>query len=256
MEQILRHADVVLGTTSTVSPLGPLKHVPTDHFTVAVVDEAGQALEAACWVALQQAPRCVLAGDHMQLPPTVLSDEADKRGLGRTLLERATHLLGAEYVRLLNTQYRMHQTIMQWSSEHFYDGRLVAGDSVRTHRLVDLPGIADTPETSVPVVFIDTAGCSMEETVGEDDISKSNTGEADIVAQYIADLVAAGVSPEDIGVITPYNLQVELLRSVLTPVYGQALEIKSVDGFQGREKLVIILSLVRSNPRNEVGFLR
>lgn len=253
MESILSKADVVLSTLTAATPLGPLKHLPLDHFSLTVVDEAGQALEAACWVVASRASKLVLAGDHLQLPPTILSSQA-MGGLQLTMMERLVSLLGDTVTKMLVTQYRMHKDIMQWSSDALYEGKLIAADLVANHKLIELPGVAEGDSTVPTLVLVDTAGCFMEELTTKDGISKCNPGEASVVASHINHLVEAGVRVEDIAVVTPYNLQVELLRANLRPHYPD-LDIKSVDGFQGREKEVVVLSLVRSNPSKEVGFL-
>jgi hypothetical protein len=257
--ELLGRAQVVCGTTATVFRSGPLRHVAPDHFDVAVVDEAGQALEVACWSALLQAPRAVLAGDHLQLPPTITSPEAAAGGLVRTLLDRVVGDRDtAAAVCLLDTQYRMHRDIQDWSSARFYDGRLRPAEGVATHRLVDLEGVEATAETEAPLWFVDTAGSNLSEHSGDDDISKANTGEAAIVVAHVAALVASGVPAPAVGVITPYNLQVEKIRELLTLHEDKRLrgvEVNSVDGFQGREKEAIVMSLVRSNSKSIIGFL-
>jgi len=253
MESILSRAEVVLATLTAATPLGPLKHLPQDHFSLTVVDEAGQALEAACWVVASRASKLVLAGDHLQLPPTILSSQA-MGGLQLTMMERLVSLLGDTVTKMLATQYRMHKDIMQWSSDALYEGKLVAADVVANQKLTDLPGVEEGEATDPTLVLVDTAGCSMEELTTTDGISKCNPGEASVVVGHINNLVKAGIKVEDIAVVTPYNLQVELLRANLRPEYPN-LDIKSVDGFQGREKEVVVLSLVRSNSSKEVGFL-
>ncbi|XP_068723115.1 DNA-binding protein SMUBP-2-like [Montipora capricornis] len=252
--EILTKADVVLATNTSASVDGPLKHVKPEHFDLVIIDEAAQSLEAGCWVPLLQAKRCVLAGDHLQLPPTIISKEAAKQGLEVTLMERLIKLLGDDVVRMLTTQYRMNEAIMKWSSEKLYEGRLQADASVKNHLLKDLPGIEETEETILPLLLIDTTGCDVSEKEVEDEVSKGNEGEADIVASHVTALISAGLQPTDIAVIAPYNLQVDLLRLRLASKYP-ALEIKSVDGFQGREKEAVVISLVRSNNKGEVGFL-
>lgn len=147
----------------------------------------------------------------------------------------------------------MNEAIMNWSSQHFYQGKLTADSSVQSRLLKDF--LPSDENTSEPLVLIDTTGCDMFELVTEDEQSKANEGEAALVSIYVEQLVSeAGLDPSDIAVITPYNLQVELIRLQLREKYPH-LEIRSVDGFQGREKEVVILSLVRSNPQGEVGFL-
>ena len=195
------------------------------------------------------------------------------------LLEAAP-ALGAR----LTTQYRMHATICDWSSREFYDGDLVAADTVAAHTLAQLDHVAATDETEASLFFVDTAGCDCEEDADEAPpppkgggaaaaadataASKSNAAEARLAAAHVRALLAAGVRPAEIGVITPYNAQVEALRAELEPERRaatggggdatggfSALEVGTVDGFQGREKEAIVISMVRSNGRREVGFL-
>ena len=254
LKQVLQNAEVILSTNVSASDDGPLKHLPKDHFDLVIIDEAAQSLEAACWIPLLRAPRCILAGDHKQLPPTIMSRDAARRGLEQTLMERIIKMLGDKVVHMLTTQYRMNEMIMRWSSQRLYDGKLLADVSVAQHLLRHLSDVRDTELTSLPLLMIDTAGCDLYELPAQDEESKGNEGEADVVAAHIEGLVASGVKQQDIGVITPYNLQVELLRSRLSCKYP-ALEIKSMDGFQGREKEAIIISMVRSNTKGEIGFL-
>ncbi|XP_022094082.1 DNA-binding protein SMUBP-2-like [Acanthaster planci] len=254
VQEILQRADVVLATNTGASPTGPLSHLPREHFDLAVVDECAQALEAGCWIPLLLAPRCVLAGDHQQLPPTILSDRAAADGLAVSLMERAVKLHDDKITRMLTTQYRMNSAIMRWSSDALYDGKLAADESVARHLLKDLPGVEQNEDTSLPLLLIDTAGCGLEELDLESEVSKGNEGEADLVAVHIERLLDSGVPAWEIAVIAPYNLQVELLRLRLSGRHPD-LEIKSVDGFQGREKEAVVISLVRSNSKGEVGFL-
>ena len=158
-------------------------------------------------------------------------------------------------VRLLTVQYRMHETIMNWSSRALYGGRLTADPSVATRLLSDLPNVTSTSETSVPLMFIDTAGLSMDEAPAAHGDSRRNDGEAHVTNAYVRTLVDAGVDPRDIAVITPYNAQVQAIEALLRVDMPQSLEIGSVDGFQGREKEAIVISLVRSNDERDVGFL-
>uniref|UniRef100_A0A9L0T8C6 Immunoglobulin mu DNA binding protein 2 n=1 Tax=Equus caballus TaxID=9796 RepID=A0A9L0T8C6_HORSE len=246
MLESLTSADVVLATNTGASPDGPLKLLPDGYFDVVVIDECAQALEASCWIPLLKARKCVLAGDHKQLPPTIVSHKAALAGLSLSLMERLDQEYGARVVRTLTVQYRMHQAIMQWASEALYAGQLTAHPSVAGHLLRDLPGVAATEETGVPLLLVDTAGCGLFELEEEDEQSKGNPGEVRLVALHVQALVDAGVCASDIAVITPYNLQVDLLRQSLAHRHPE-LEIKSVDGFQGREKEAVILSFVRSN---------
>ncbi|XP_075945303.1 DNA-binding protein SMUBP-2-like [Anarhichas minor] len=163
-------------------------------------------------------------------------------------------LYGDSVVRMLTVQYRMHSAIMNWTSKEMYQGRLTAHSSVEGHLLKDLPGVTCVEETSTPLLLIDTAGCGLSEMEVTDEQSKGNQGEVDIVELHIKALTGAGVKAKDIAVIAPYNLQVHLLRQKLSARHPE-LEIKSVDGFQGREKEAVVLSLVRSNRKGGVGFL-
>ncbi|GAA6221417.1 DNA-binding protein SMUBP-2 [Lates japonicus] len=252
--QILKSADVVLSTNTGACDDGPLKFLPADHFDWVVIDECAQALESSCWIALLRARKCILAGDYKQLPPTIKSQTAASKGLSLSLMERLIQMYGDSVVRMLTVQYRMNSAIMEWASKEMYQGRLTAHSSVEGHLLKDLPGVTCVEETSTPLLLIDTAGCGLSEMEVADEQSKGNQGEVDIVELHIKALTEAGVKAKDIAVIAPYNLQVDLLRQKLSMRHPE-LEIKSVDGFQGREKEAVVLSLVRSNRKGEVGFL-
>uniref|UniRef100_A0A673KME9 Immunoglobulin mu DNA binding protein 2 n=1 Tax=Sinocyclocheilus rhinocerous TaxID=307959 RepID=A0A673KME9_9TELE len=252
--QILKRSDVILATNTGASDDGPLKHLPNDHFDLVVIDECAQALESSCWIALLKARKCILAGDYKQLPPTIKSQSAASEGLSVSLMERLIKKYGDSVVQMLTTQYRMNSAIMQWASEQMYEGKLIAHTSVEKYLLRDLAGVADVEETRIPLLLIDTASCGLNEMEETDEQSKGNQGEVDIVALHIKALTEAGVQVKDIAIIAPYNLQVDLLRQKLSHKHAE-LEIKSVDGFQGREKEAVVLSLVRSNRKGEVGFL-
>jgi superfamily I DNA and/or RNA helicase len=221
-------------------------------FDLAVIDEAAQCTEPACWLPVLRSGALVLAGDHCQLPPTIVSRDAVQGGLGVSLMERLTALYGTRVSRRLTVQYRMHEAIMDFSSMQFYEAELEAHDSVRKHVLADLDYVKDTGLTRTAVEFIDTAGAGYDEEPEADGKSRRNPQEANLVSRKVRELVEAGVSAEAIAVIAPYAAQVRLLRDSLA-ISG--LEIDSVDGFQGREKEAVVLSLVRSNPEGEVGFL-
>ncbi|XP_037538873.1 DNA-binding protein SMUBP-2 [Nematolebias whitei] len=254
MTQILKSADVVLSTNTGACDDGPLKLLSAEHFDWVVIDECAQALESSCWIALLRARKCILAGDHKQLPPTIKSQTAASKGLSLSLMERLIQMYGDSVVRMLTVQYRMNSAIMEWASRNMYSGRLTAHSSVERHLLKDLPGVTCVEETSTPLLLIDTAGCGLTEMEVTEEQSKGNRGEVDIVELHIKALTEAGVKAKDIAVIAPYNLQVDLLRQKLSSRHPE-LEIKSVDGFQGREKEAVVLSLVRSNRKGEVGFL-
>ncbi|NXI69618.1 SMBP2 protein, partial [Anseranas semipalmata] len=254
MTAALTHASVVLATNTGASSDGPLKLLPENHFDLVVIDECAQALEASCWIPLLKARKCILAGDHKQLPPTIISHKAAAKGLSVSLMERLIERYGEKIVKMLTVQYRMHQAIMQWASSEMYNGQLTAHPSVAQHLLKDLPGVTSTEETTIPLLLIDTAGCGLLELEVEDEQSKGNPGEVQLAGLHIQALVEAGVKAQDIAVVAPYNLQVDMLREHLCHRYPE-LEIKSVDGFQGREKEAVVLSFVRSNRKGEVGFL-
>jgi predicted DNA helicase len=222
------------------------------RFDLVVIDEACQSTEPGCWIPVTRAERVVLAGDHCQLPPTVLSTEAARQGFGVSLFERLVACYGTKAVRQLDVQYRMHRAIMDFSSGEFYEGALLADATVEDHRLAGLPGVTPGPTVDVPLEFVDTAGAGYDEEIEPDGESRLNRRETDVVVRKVNELIAAGVASEAIGVISPYAAQVRLLRSSLP---NPALEIDTVDGFQGREKEAIVISLVRSNERGEIGFL-
>jgi predicted DNA helicase len=248
VEHLLDQAPILCATTTGLDP----EVLGSRRFDLLVLDEACQTTEPGCWVPLLRADRVVLAGDHKQLPPTVLSPEAAGLGFGVSLLERLVALHGERVTHRLDVQYRMHQAIMSFSSQEFYDGTLVAHDAVRGHRLSDLSGVAATALTEAPAEFIDTAGAGYDEEKEPDGESRFNPQEAALVRRKVEALLAAGVAPIDIAVIAPYAAQVRHLREQLK-VPG--LEIDSVDGFQGREKEAVVISLVRSNAEGEIGFL-
>ncbi len=248
VERILNAAPILCATTTGLDSevIGPRR------FDLLVIDEACQTTEPGCWIPLMRCDRVVLAGDHCQLPPTVVSPEAARLGFGVSLLERLVARYGDAITRRLDVQYRMHEDIMTFSSLEFYDGTLRADDSVRGHRLCDLPGVETNALTEKPVQFIDTAGASYDEEREPDGESRLNPQEAALVARKVRALLAAGVAPTDLAVIAPYAAQVRRLREELK-IPG--LEIDSVDGFQGREKEAVVLTLVRSNQDGDIGFL-
>ncbi len=248
VEHILDTADILCATTTGLDD----DLLAGRQFDLAVIDEACQSTEPGCWIPLVRARRVVLAGDHRQLPPTVLSAEAGRQQFGVSLFERLATIYGRRVVRRLDVQYRMHEAIMGFSSSEFYEAGLVAHASVGAHVLAELPGVADSPLTRSPLEFIDTAGAGYDEEIEPDGESRLNRGEAELVAAKVRALLDSGVAARDLGVITPYAAQARLLGEKLD-VPG--LEIDTVDGFQGREKEAIVISLVRSNERGEIGFL-
>ncbi len=249
VERVLDDARVVCATLTGLDG----QTLGRRTFDTAVLDEACQSTEPASWLPLLRAGRVVLAGDHCQLPPTVVSPEAADAGLSVSLMERVVGQFGGQVARRLVVQYRMHESIQAFSSAEFYDNELVADPSVAAHRLADLPGVRGEPLTEVPVRFIDTAGAGYDEEQEEDTESRFNRREAALAAKQVRALLAAGLAAEQVAVITPYRGQVRLLRELLAE--HRELEIDSVDGFQGREKEAVVITLVRSNPEGGIGFL-
>ena len=258
-----------------------------EQFDVVIIDEASQALEAQCWIPLLSAKKVVLAGDHLQLPPTIKSldhnikpkPEKDKdkskggASLEVTLFDRLLTLHGPSIKRMLTTQYRMHEKIMRFPSDEMYDSHLVATPAVATRLLTTLPyEVQETDDTKEPLVFYDTQGGDFPEAISSSSSSsdekkhtksslllndsKSNPSEALLVRHHVRKLIEAGVKPEDVAVVTPYNAQLSYLANELGIKDAfPGLELGSVDGFQGREKEAVVVCLVRSNADGEVGFL-
>ena len=226
------------------------------RFGTLFIDEAAQALEAACWIAIRKADRVVLAGDHCQLPPTIKCYEAARGGLERTLMEHIVALKPTT-VSLLKTQYRMNEAIMRFSSRYFYHNLLEAAPEVR-HR-----GILDW---DTPISWIDTTEMEFKESFVGESFGRINPQEADLLLSeleaYIARIGGERILEEriDFGLISPYKAQVQYLRSrlksssALRP-YRELLTVNTVDGFQGQERDVIFISLVRANDDGQIGFL-
>lgn len=227
------------------------------RFGTLFIDEAAQALEAACWIPIRRAQRVVFAGDHCQLPPTVKSYEALKGGLGITLMERIAKQK-PEVVTLLRTQYRMNKEIMQFSSDWFYGGQMAAAQEVSHRSVLDY---------DIPMLWINTADMDChEEFVGES-YGRINKMEAKLTLAalqlYFDKVGKERILSEriDVGIISPYRAQVQYLRqqikasSDLKP-YRHLISVNTVDGFQGQERDVILISLVRANDEGQIGFLR
>uniref|UniRef100_A0A915CFM6 DNA replication ATP-dependent helicase/nuclease n=2 Tax=Parascaris univalens TaxID=6257 RepID=A0A915CFM6_PARUN len=220
-----------------------------------IVDEAAQAMECATWVPLLQAPRCVLAGDHCQLPTVLHSSEATSQGLGASLLETLDKEFGSVVKHFLSVQHRMNEKIMRWSADYFYESKLQAHRSVAGISLSDISAISGSDLMNEPLLMIDTHSESRQrgfnlsiERIHQQ--SYRNYGEAEIVCAYVQLLMRMGVRQCDIGVISPYFAQVELLRKTL----GEEI-VNTVDGFQGQQREVIVMSLVRNNYEGRIGFL-
>lgn len=225
-------------------------------FGTLFIDEAAQALEAACWIAIRRASRVVFAGDHCQLPPTVKSLAALKGGLGITLMERIV-ARKPSVVTLLTVQYRMNEQIMRFSSNWFYDGRVESAPEVKYRGILDYDN---------PITWIDTSDTdAKEEFVGES-FGRINKVEAeltlDALKNYFTKIGRQRIADEhiDVGVISPYRAQVQLLRRMVRKdeffkPYRKCVTVNTVDGFQGQERDIIVISLVRSNDDGQIGFL-
>jgi superfamily I DNA and/or RNA helicase len=225
-------------------------------FKTVFIDEAAQALEAACWIPILRSSRIVFAGDHQQLPPTIKSIEAARQGLATTLFEKGI-ARQPQASAMLQMQYRMHQDIMKFSSSYFYKDELVAHDSVKSVLL---------RPNQPPLEFIDTAGCGFMEGQDKETLSRFNEEEAQLLIHRLEHLVEEVGTDEwmfenlTVGIITPYRAQVEYLHklaeaSALLEPLNRLITINTVDAFQGQERDVIAISFVRSNEKSEVGFL-
>lgn len=245
IDQILASANVITATLvgSSNSILKKVK------FRTAIIDEAAQALEPASWIPITRASKIVLAGDPLQLPPTIKSFKAKAAGLDKTLIEKGIKRLPK--ISLLNVQYRMNETIMGFSNQQFYNNVLQA-DSSNAHLQ-----IGDT----APLVFIDTAGCSFDEIVNPIFHSRYNPDEFNILREHLYQLRAyfEEEAPPQIAIISPYREQVVYIRRQVKEdeVLGElSIRVDTIDGFQGQESEVVYISLVRSNTKGEIGFLK
>ena len=231
-------------------------------FGTLFIDEAAQALEAACWIPIRRVSRVVLAGDHCQLPPTVKSIAALKGGLGKTLMERIVENK-PEVVTLLKMQYRMNEEIMRFSSDWFYGNMVESAPEVKYRSILDF---------DIPMTWIDTSQFAVdglqftEEFVGES-FGRINKAEAEltllVLEEYFKKIGKQRVLDErlDVGIISPYRAQVQYLRRQIkkkewAKPYRQLISVNTVDGFQGQERDIILISLVRANDDGQIGFLR
>jgi superfamily I DNA and/or RNA helicase len=235
--------------------------VGSNHHTVraltyhtVVIDEAGQALEPACWIPILKAQKLVLAGDHCQLPPTIKSSEAARNGLSTTLFEKCVDL-HPEAVTLLDEQYRMHEHIMGYSSQVFYQNKVKAHTSVARHSLFD----GDTS-----LVFVDTAGCGFDEKL--DGTSSTNPEEASLLIRHLTQLTTdirsryAKANLPTIAIISPYKQQIAILKEQVAQSpdlqeYGNKISVNTIDSFQGQERDIVYISMTRSNAEGDIGFL-
>lgn len=228
-----------------------------EKYSTLFIDEAAQALEAACWIAIRKAGRVIFAGDHCQLPPTVKSIAALKGGLSKTLMERIVEQK-PEVVTLLKVQYRMNEQIMRFSSDYFYNGEVETAPGI-THRSI--------LDYDLPMMWIDTEDVDgKEEFIGES-CGRINRAEAELtlstLQEYFDKIGKNRILEEsiDVGIISPYRAQVQLLRKMIRQKeffrpYRRLISVNTVDGFQGQERDIILISLVRSNDGGEIGFLR
>lgn len=250
VDQILTGANVICSTLVGVTG----RYIDEMKFKTVFIDEAAQALEPATWIPILKAKKVVLAGDPFQLPPTVKSIDAQRKGFGITLMEKS--LTRLPEVHLLNVQYRMNQAIMGFSNTVFYDHKLIAADTVKDHTL------ALTNGENLPLEFIDTAGCGFMEQMEEEHQSRYNPDEFKILREHLYQLLAA--TEEDkmptIGIISPYRKQVEYIKEALEhdPDISEKIkvDVNTIDGFQGQERDVIYISMVRSNDSGTIGFLK
>ncbi len=235
-------------------------------FSTLFIDEAAQALEGATWIPILKANRVVMAGDHQQLPPTIKSFEAAKSGLENTLFEKIIKK-HPQSAQMLSVQYRMNEQIMEFSNQKFYKGNLKAYETNKNHILY---------ENLAPVEFVDTAGCGFSEVQDEETLSRYNPEEAKLVVSHLERLfeeILQKIESKEIknpkefidnfsvGVLSTYKSQVYLLRDLirnndLLANYSNQITIHTVDGFQGQEREVMYISLVRSNEKGEIGFLK
>ena len=241
IKDIIDTSDVILATNSSAA----LESISRVKFDVAIIDEASQATIPSVLIPIAKAHRFILAGDHKQLPPTIISDRAGE--LSKTLFEELIRMYSHKS-QLLNVQYRMNSLLMKFPNEEFYNNGLKSDSSVDDITIND---ILDGEHDEEALLFIDTSSVDLEgETHLKDSKSIINNLEAEISVKLVQDYLNDGIDVDDIGIISPYADQVKIIQD-MTPV-----EVKTVDGFQGREKEIIIISTVRSNENENIGFLR
>ena len=241
IKDIIDSSDVILATNSSAA----LEAIARVKFDVAIIDEASQATIPSVLIPIAKAHRFILAGDHKQLPPTIISDRAGE--LSKTLFEELIRTYPFKS-QLLNIQYRMNSLLMKFPNQEFYNNGLESDESVDDITINDILNSSHEEEA---LLFIDTSDVDREgETHLKDSKSIINNLEAETSASIAGDYINAGIDEDDIGIISPYADQVKIIQE-MTPV-----EVKTVDGFQGREKEIIIISTVRSNDDGNIGFLK
>ncbi|MBD3178254.1 MAG: IGHMBP2 family helicase [Candidatus Latescibacteria bacterium] len=256
VDKILMDAEVVCTTNSTAGS----EIMSGRNYELLILDEATQSTEPEALIPLVKADRVVLAGDHRQLPPTILNKEAGEKGLAVSLFERLLEVHGEKIKEMLRVQYRMNRMIMSFPSREFYSGELEADQAVIDWTLADLE--LETPsdplmkkifDPAQPVIFLDTVEkCSGEESV-KDSKSYYNRVEGEMSVKILETALETGLDPGEVALISPYKDQTDWIRSGIDE---ERVEIDTVDGFQGREKEMIILSLVRTNDSGNIGFLK
>ena len=260
IEDVLESVQVITCTLVGASH----RHIRHLSFETVFIDEAAQALEPGCWIPIAKGQRLVLAGDHHQLPPTVKSEKAAREGLRETLFEKCIQRQ-PDTARMLTMQYRMHAHIMGFSSEKFYGGQLVPHPSLRH---ADLAAYDPRFAFDLPVEFIDTAGCEYHEVAIPESRSTANPEEAHLLLERLAQLLETcdptdhDQRPLTIGVIAPYRAQINYLKDAIEDsavlndlLLQRRLSVGTVDSFQGQERDIIAITLTRSNPQGEIGFL-
>jgi superfamily I DNA and/or RNA helicase len=234
-------------------------HLKGMSFDIVFIDEAAQGLEAATWIPILKAKKLVLAGDHCQLPPTIKSQIASKEGLAETLFEKVIQRKPIA-AHMLQVQYRMPESIMGFSNSWFYKGNLIADESTKSHFFL---------RDENPLEWIDTAGSGFSDQLEAESLSTFNPEEARFACKYLNDLILQiGIAQFrqhqwNIGLIAPYGAQVRLLKRLIFETYdfpnlkafADMITIDTVDGFQGQERDLMLISLVRSNEKGEIGFL-
>ena len=243
VESILHNSQVVATTL-----IGTQHRMISDmEFDTLIIDEASQALEAECWSAMLKAKRVIMAGDHMQLPPTIKSQKAIDMGLEETILDRMTSCIKDSYT--LGIQYRMNEKILSFPNKKFYGGKLLSHISNANHLI---------QEGDNSLIWIDTSGCGFEEQISTEHRSKWNEGEYFILREHFMQQIDK-YQDCSIGIISPYAQQVRYIKSQISEdeiIRAHDVTINSIDGFQGQEKDIIYISLVRSNEKGELGFLK
>ena len=244
IEEILNSKEIICSTNSFAGGdlLEEYISLTKKNFDIVVIDEATQSVEPSCLIPALFAPKLILAGDHKQLPPTVLSPNAKE--LEYSLFERLINIYTNKRSLILNTQYRMNQEIMQFSNNHYYNNKLLCGDENKNWKL------ENDPFSSKPLIFIDSS--QGQEMKKENSTSYYNLHEVGLVEKVVNKYLSQALKPQSLGIITPYNSQVQELKKIINP----EIKVSSIDGFQGGEREIIILSFVRSNVKEEIGFLK